>query len=141
MTESNVIYVAKHHWVIFFWPFILLCAALIIGIEIVVLKEVALLLVIVALIWLFLTWITYHYSSLIIKPGQISLHTGMLVRNTSDISAAKIESIDIQQTVIGSLFNYGSLKINGTGHTNYQFLFLSKPLTCRRYIEQLMQQR
>ena len=62
----------------------------------------------------------------------------MLVRQTIDIPLAKIESIDIRQTILGSIFNYGSLIITGTGGTRHMINYLAKPLTCRRYIEQLM---
>lgn len=66
------------------------------------------------------------------------LRTGMLVRQTVDIPLSKIETIDIRQSIIGSILRYGSLVITGTGGTRHVMNFLDKPLTCRRYIEQLM---
>jgi uncharacterized membrane protein YdbT with pleckstrin-like domain len=141
MKEGNVLYLAKLHWLLFLWPSILLCSGFILGIELIQLKEVALLLIGIALIWLLMTWITYHYSSLMIKPTQISLHTGMLIRKTVDIPVTKIETVDIRQTIVGSIFNYGSLMITGTGGTRHLIDLLDKPLTCRRYIEQLMSER
>jgi uncharacterized membrane protein YdbT with pleckstrin-like domain len=141
MTDANVVYVARLHWLLFFWPVVLLCAGLILGIEIVQLKEVALLFVIFALIWGAMTWVNYHFSSLTIKKTQIILRTGMLVRQTVDFPLAKIESIDIRQSVFGSIFHYGALTVIGTGGTRYFINFLDNPLTCRRYIEQLMHEQ
>ena len=60
------------------------------------------------------------------------------MRETVDIPLSKIESIDIRQSILGSLFQYGSLVITGTGGTRQSMGYVSKPLTCRRHIEQLM---
>lgn len=141
MSENKAIYTAKLHWLIFFWPITLLFAGLLLGIEIDQLKEVALLLIVIALFWLLMTWVTYHYSSLVIKTNQINLHTGMLVRKTVDIPVTKIETIDIRQSIVGTLFNYGTIMITGTGGTKHLIDLLTKPLTCRRYIEQLMNEK
>ncbi|ASQ44953.1 PH domain-containing protein [Legionella clemsonensis] len=138
MTDRNVVYFARLHWILFFWPMALACFAIFLGAQINQLKEVALLFLFVALIWTLMTWVTYHFSSLTIKKKQVILRTGMLVRQTIDIPLSKIESIDIRQSVLGSIFRYGSLVITGTGGTRHVMNFLDKPLTCRRYIEQLM---
>ena len=111
---------------------------MLLGIEVSQLKEVALLFVVFSLIWIAMTWVTYHFSSLTIKKRQVILRTGMLVRQTIDIPLAKIETIDIRQSLFGSIFGYGTLIITGTGGTRHMIDYLDKPLTCRRYIEQLM---
>ena len=95
-------------------------------------------LVVVAVIWGIMTWVTYQFSSLTIKKGQVILRSGFIVRQTIDVSIAKIESIDIRQSIAGSIFQYGFLMITGTGGTRNSMNFIAKPLTCRRYIEQLM---
>lgn len=137
-TDSNVVYLARLHVILFFWPFALACLAMVAGIEIAQLKEVALFLVVFALVWGGMTWVTYHFSSLTIKKNQVILRTGMLVRKTTDIPISKIETIDIRQSVLGSILRYGTLVITGTGGSRYMINFLDKPLTCRRYIEQLL---
>jgi membrane protein YdbS with pleckstrin-like domain len=136
--DSNVIYVARLHWIIFVWPFLLLCLGFFLGIEFWSMKEVSIFLVVFALIWLMMTWVTYLYSSLTIKKNQVILRTGFLVRQTIDLPMTKIESIDIRQSIGGSIFQYGMLMITGTGGTRNSINFLDKPLTCRRYIEQLI---
>jgi len=138
MTDNNIVYLARLHWIIFFWPLALACFAMVMGIEFNPVKEVSLFFVIFSLIWSLIVYINYHFSSLTIKNKQVILRTGMIVRKTTDIPLAKIESIDIRQSLLGSLLRYGSLLIIGTGGTRHMINFLDKPLTCRRYIEQLM---
>ncbi|MBA2657594.1 MAG: PH domain-containing protein [Tatlockia sp.] len=138
MADSETVYLAKLHWILFFWPVVFICIAMFIGVEIVQLKEVALLFVVISLIWIAMTWVNYQFSSLTIRKKQVILRTGMMVRQTIDIPIAKIETIDIRQSVLGSIFQYGNLIITGTGGTRHMIAYLDKPLTCRRYIEQLM---
>lgn len=135
--SNDKIYVAKLHWIIFLGPLLWVCVAMTIGIYLPQIKEIVLLFVLVGLIWVAMTWVNYHYSSVTIQPGQLIIRTGILVRNTTDVALAKIESIDIRQSLIGSILGYGLLVIIGTGGTRYMINFLSNPLTCRRYIEQL----
>lgn len=137
-TESNVIYFTRLHWIIFFGPFVGLGIAMAIYIYIVQLHEVSLFLGFFALVWILITWVTYHFSSITIKRKQVILRTGIIVRQTVDIPLNKIETIDIRQSILGSILGYGTLIITGTGGTRYLINYLHKPLTCRRYIEQLM---
>lgn len=138
MTNTNVIYQAKLHWILFFWPIVLMIGALIITLQFETIRFIGFFLGVFALAWILVTWITYHFSSLTIKKKQVILRTGMLVRQTIDIPLAKIESIDIRQSLPGSILQYGAIVITGTGGTRHRIDYLSKPLTCRRYIEQLM---
>ena len=136
-TDDDVIYFARLHWIIFLWPVVLFFGGMILGIEFWQLKEVSIFLVLFALAWGLMTWVTYRFSSLTIKKNQVILRSGFLVRQTIDIPIAKIESIDIRQSVGGSIFQYGFLLIIGTGGSRNSINFIAKPLTCRRYIEQL----
>jgi uncharacterized membrane protein YdbT with pleckstrin-like domain len=138
MTNGNVVYVAKLHWLLFFGPVALACLALFVGIQFEQLKEVALFFLVFAVIWGAITWVNYHFSSLTIEKKRVIFRTGILVRKTTDIPYTKIESIDIRQSIIGSIMRYGALMITGTGGTKHFINFVARPLTCRRYIEQLM---
>lgn len=142
MTEhtntAKVVYFTRLHWIIFFWPIVFFCGLVVLHVLIPELKQLCLLLEIFALLWLIMTWVTYYCSSLTIKKKQVILRTGMLVRQTVDIPLSKIETIDIRQSIMGSIFQYGALIITGTGGTKHLINYLYRPLTCRRYIEQLM---
>lgn len=137
-TESNVIYFTRLHWIIFFGPIFGLGIAIALYMYIVQLRQVSLILITFALLWIVMTWFTYYFSSITIKKKQVILRTGIIVRQTVDIPLSKIETIDIRQSIFGSMLRYGALVITGTGGTRHFINFLNHPLTCRRYIEQLM---
>ena len=136
--DENIIYFTRMHWIIFLWPIVTLFIALAIPYYIEQLREVGYALIFFALVWILMTWVTYYFSSLTIKKNQIILRTGVLVRQTIDIPLTKIEAIDIRQSIFGSIFRYGMLCITGTGGTRRTINYLHNPLTCRRYIEQLV---
>jgi len=138
MSEQQVVYQARLHWILFLWPFLFLLFGLWFSVSVVSFREMGLFAVLIAVAWGLLMWLTYQFSSLTIKKKQVILRSGILVRQTIDIPLTKIESIDIRQSILGSLFQYGSLLITGTGGTRQWMAYVAKPLTCRRHIEQLM---
>ncbi len=138
MNDNGIVYQAHLHWVLFFWPGVLFCIGGYIGLQFNSLHLLAIFFEVFALIWGLIAWAQYHFSSLTIKNKQIILCMGVLVQKTVDIPLNKIESIDITRSLIGSLLQYGTLVIRGTGGTRQVIPYLNKPLTCRRYIEQLL---
>ena len=138
--NKEIVYTAHLHWVLFLGPVVMMLIALSVGLNFdeKPVRLVALFFLVISWVWTAMVWVTYRFSSLTIKKKQVILRTGLLVRQTVDIAVARIESIDIRQTVFGTLLHYGSLVITGTGGTRQVINYLSKPLTCRRYIEQSM---
>lgn len=137
-SENDIIYFTRLHWIVFFGPVLMLVLSCFIGYYVPPLIPVSYFIIAFALVWIAMTWVTYHFSSITIKKKRVIICTGMLVRQTIDIPLAKIETIDIRQSIIGSLLKYGTLVITGTGGTKHFIHFIYSPLTCRRYIEQLM---
>lgn len=138
MNEQAIVYFARLNRIIFFWPLLLLMAMIFVFFTYPAFKEPSLIFIGISVIWLVMTWVTYYFSSLTLKKNQVILRTGLIVRKTVDIPLNKIESIDIRQSILGSIFRYGSLEITGTGGTRNLINFLCRPLSCRRQIEQLM---
>lgn len=137
-TDNAIVYQARLHWILFFGPVALVALAWTINYYLRAPYELGWVIGAIAVIWEFVVWLTYHFSFLNIKKNRIVMCSGILVRQTVDIPMDKIESIDIRQSILGSIFQYGSLVITGTGGTRQSINFLNKPLTCRRYIESLM---
>lgn len=137
-TDSNIVFFTRLHWIIFLAPVLACCAAIAIQIYFPQLEQISLFLAGIFFLWIIMTWVTYYFSSVTIKKKQVILCTGVLVRKIVDMPLSKIETIDIRQSIFGSIFRYGTIVITGTGGTRHMINYLSKPLTCRRYIEQLM---
>ncbi|MBN9230825.1 MAG: hypothetical protein BGO90_12720 [Legionella sp. 40-6] len=139
--DKNIIYFARMHWIIFFWPVALLLFSLGLLAYLPQIEIIGYIFTGFSLIWIMMTWVTYYFSSFTIKTNQVILRTGVIVRQTIDIPLSKIEAIDIRQSVLGSILRYGMVCITGTGGTRRVINYLNNPLTCRRYIEHLMAQQ
>lgn len=138
MSNSNIIYLARLHWIIFIYPCLILGIGVQVSNALYNLPEIGYFIIGGAFLWGGATWLKYQFSSLTIQKKQVILRTGILLRQTIDIPMSKIESIDVRQSIIGSIFRYGTLIITGTGGTQQCITHLSKPLTCRRHIETLV---
>ena len=136
--DSDIVYLARLNAIIFFWPVALIAGGIFLTFEVPVARQPSLIFIGIGIIWVFMTWVTYLFSSLTIKQKRVILRTGIIVRQTIDIPLNKIESIDIRQSLLGSLLKYGALVITGTGGTRHLINYINRPLTCRRHIEQLM---
>jgi hypothetical protein len=56
---------------------------------------------------------------------------GLIRRHTVEMNMNKIESVDVDQTLLGRLFNYGNVTIRGTGSTFEPLHMIDAPLKLR----------
>jgi uncharacterized membrane protein YdbT with pleckstrin-like domain len=86
----------------------------------------------IGLIFLLIAWIKYKTTELAITNKRVIAKFGFISRKTVEINIPKIESIQVEQSVTGRLFNYGTLLIAGTGSSQAPILGISKPMEFRK---------
>lgn len=138
MTTDDIVYQARLHWIMYAWPVIIFCLVTVIGFYFPLVRQASILFGTLVLLWGLAVYCTVRFCSLTIKKSKITLRTGVFARQILDIPFQKIESVNIRQSILGTLLGYGTIEITGTGGTHELVTYLSKPLTCRRYIEQMM---
>ena len=60
--------------------------------------------------------------------------TGFIKRRTFEISLDKVESVDVDQSILGRLMNYGDLTIRGSGEGMQTISTIASPLAFRNAI-------
>jgi len=85
------------------------------------------------LLWLW-AWIVFATTELAITNKRVIAKTGLMQRRTIEMFLEKIESIQVDQSVLGRLFNFGSVVISGTGVHSAPFKNISDPIALRRYL-------
>ena len=118
INDEQVMYRARiSRWSL--WPFILFGALLIplFGIGL--------------LLWLW-AWMVYTTTELAITNKRVIAKTGLVQRRTIEMFLEKIESIQVDQGVLGRLFNFGSVVISGTGVHSAPFKSISDPVALRK---------
>lgn len=130
--------VCRLHWIIFLRPLMIMFIPILMAYLGVHQRHVFLVFASISLIWFISEIIHYVFTFMTIQTKNVILQSGFFIQQTIDIPLAKIESIDIRQSLIGTIFNYGDLLITGSGGSRQTINCIQSPLTCRRYIEQFM---
>jgi len=60
--------------------------------------------------------------------------TGFIKRRTFEIALDKIESVDVEQSILGRIFNYGDVTIMGVGEGKQTIATIASPLAFRSAI-------
>lgn len=89
-----------------------------------------------------ITWLIaiYEYFRLrSIEQGvtnkRVILKTGIISRNTEEMKLTSIETVEIEQSVWGRMFGYGTVKLTGRGISDVTFKNIDDPMTVKREIE------
>lgn len=77
-------------------------------------------------------------TELVITNRRIIAKFGFLRRDTIEINLSKIESIRVEQSILGRVFNYGGLIIIGTGGSKEPILEIDDPLEFRRQYDEIL---
>jgi len=76
--------------------------------------------------------IRYFTTELAITNKRVIAKFGLISRSTVEINIQKIESIQVNQGIIGRIFNFGSIVISGAGNPQAPIPGISNPLNFRR---------
>ena len=76
-------------------------------------------------------------SEFAITNKRIIIKVGLISRQTLEMNLAKVESVHVNQSIPGRIFNYGTITVIGTGGTRESFNRISKPLDFRKAFQQL----
>jgi len=66
---------------------------------------------------------------------RVVMQQGAIQRNTEEMFLNKIESIGVDQSVLGRMLGYGTVVIRGTGGSFEPFPLVAAPLELRRQIQ------
>ncbi len=76
--------------------------------------------------------IRYLTTELAITNKRVIAKFGLISRSTIEINLQKIESIQVNQGILGRVFNFGSIVVSGAGNPQAPIPGISGPLQFRR---------
>ena len=121
-TNEKIVYAVKFHWIYTFSAFIYL---LFFGVFI------------VGIIIFFKMMINKWTTERVLTDYRYIQKTGLIARDTEEISIYKIEEVDLSQTILGRILGYGSISISGTGSGNIFLKSIDEPLIFQKYLNDL----
>ncbi len=110
--DEQVIYETKLHWIIF-----------------VSLK---------AILTLFIApLIAQATSEFAITNKRLMIKVGLISRTTLEMNLSKIETVNVNQSILGRMLGYGTVVVVGTGGTNKMFPAICNPLEFRQKFQEV----
>lgn len=85
--------------------------------------------------------IDYYTTELAITNKRIIAKFGLIRRNTIEINISKIESIQVDQGVLGRVFNYGSILVSGAGDPKAPVPGISNPIRFKKTFFEIQEGR
>jgi uncharacterized membrane protein YdbT with pleckstrin-like domain len=141
--NERVLYSTNAHW-IFYLPAI---AAWIVAILLFVLSRTteteglillwlsaSVVAAIAALYWTAKAWFHLWTTETDVTNLRVVHKTGFIKRRTFEMSLDKVESVDVNQTILGRILNYGDVTILGVGEGKETISTIASPLIFRNYI-------
>lgn len=68
----------------------------------------------------------------VITNKRVIMKTGLVSRKIFEMTVSHIESVNVDQTILGRLFSYGTVIIVGSGGTRESFPDIANPIQFRR---------
>ncbi len=75
-------------------------------------------------------------SEFVITNKRIVVKTGLIARDTVEMNLSRIETVNVDQSFFGRIFNYGTITIVGTGGTKEEFHNIQDPITFRKRFQE-----
>lgn len=88
----------------------------------------------VALYWSMQAWFHRWTTETDVTNLRVVHKTGFIKRNTFEMSLDKVESVDVSQSILGRILNYGNVTILGVGEGKKTIQTIASPLTFRNFI-------
>jgi uncharacterized membrane protein YdbT with pleckstrin-like domain len=142
LSGERVLYKTRLHWVLFVKPALVVLAGVIL---VVLLRQVqdpwwlwifGAAVALVGLVWAFVHYVEVMTSEFAVTTSRLIFKVGLISRYTTELLLAKVESIGVQQGLIGRVLSYGDLTVTGTGGAREVFRRVRDPIGFRNHVQQ-----
>jgi uncharacterized membrane protein YdbT with pleckstrin-like domain len=89
---------------------------------------------IAALYWMAEAWFHRWTTETDVTNLRVVHKTGFIKRRTFEMSLDKVESVDVNQGILGRLLNYGNVTVRGVGEGAETIKTIASPLEFRNHI-------
>jgi uncharacterized membrane protein YdbT with pleckstrin-like domain len=79
-------------------------------------------------------WVRRVTTEFAITDYRVIYKTGLMRRHTLEMNRAKIDMVDVDQTILGRILGYGTVIVRGTGGSLEAIRDIANPLVFRSYI-------
>ena len=139
MSGETILYNGKLHWAILLTGFILLLLGLPLYFSSGPISEIfGGLLLIIAIFRLMNDTIVMLTSEFAITSKRVIVKYGFIRLVTSELNHNSVESLNVEQSILGRILDYGTIVVNGTGGRRTPVPSISSPLKFRSEAMQII---
>jgi uncharacterized membrane protein YdbT with pleckstrin-like domain len=90
----------------------------------------------VGLLWGLVHYVEMMTSEFAVTTSRLIFKVGLISRYTTELLLSKVESIGVQQGLMGRLLNHGDLTVTGTGGAREVFRRVRDPIGFRNHVQE-----
>ncbi len=137
---ETLLYSTTLHWIVYGPAIALLVAAIVAQLVAVSGAVTALLMLFSAacafggMLMMLVAWFRRWTTEIDVTDRRIVYKRGLVWRHTVEMNMDKVESVDVDQSVLGRVLNYGDITIRGTGTGLEPLRRIGRPLEFRNHV-------
>lgn len=136
LTDERVVCSARVHWIVFV-PAGFFLLLLLMGLGATAGEKAESSAALAAIAWPGISLLLWALSArasseLAITTRRVIARTGFIRRETLELPLTQVEDLQLTQGILGRVFSYGTIRINGTGGAHAPIARIADPLEFRR---------
>jgi uncharacterized membrane protein YdbT with pleckstrin-like domain len=151
MAGETVVYRTRLHWVVIFWPIVIAVLFSLSGLALLTSSMSGasdnsgklspalvggILLLVVGVVALGVALAKRNATEMAVTDRRVIVKVGVAARRTFEILLSKVESIGVEESVMGRMLGYGTVVVRGTGGTPESFDKIARPLAFRTQVQE-----
>jgi len=139
---ERVLYKTRLHWILFLRPALVIAVGIALAALLQPVRDprwiwmVGAGVVAIGLVWAFVHYIELMTSEFAVTNSRLILKVGLISRYTTELLLTKVETIGVQQGLIGRMLGFGDLTVTGTGGAREVFRRVRDPIGFRNHVQQ-----
>lgn len=85
-------------------------------------------------LWLY-TWLEYATSAFVVTNKRVMMKEGFFIRHTNEMRLSAISQVNVDQSLLGQILNYGMVSINAFGAYD-SFSVISQPFEFQKSVNE-----
>ena len=141
--DETIVYEARIHWIVYLGGILCVMVAVPLAIAAVVMDNdtlrlglmgAAVLVLVLGLFQMLRAWLKVAGTEITVTSLRVIYKTGIISRNTLEMNLDKVESVLVQQSLLGRALDYGAVIIRGVGAGLEPVDNIAAPLELHRHV-------
>jgi len=119
---ERVVVMGRLHWIVYWCAIVLLVLGLFLlgweqatGANETLVDMTAIVFAVVVFVAFVMAWFKRWITEIAVTDRRVIYKTGFITRHTVEINMDKVSSVDVDQTILGRMLDYGAIQVIGTG--------------------------